>query len=113
MGKDYYKYAHILNDFETRLIENNPEFPTGKTGYENYYLDLVSFWRDLYDITLSEMGYDQTIEDIDAKKAEILNKENLVKEKEKSLQDLKNENATEAVILLAQKELDNAKAELS
>ena len=113
MGKDYYKYAHILDDFETRLIANNPEFPTGKTGYENYYLDLVSFWRDLYDITLNEADYNQTITDIDVKKAEIPNKEKLVKEKEKSLQTLKEENADEAAILLAQKELDNAKTALS
>jgi hypothetical protein len=54
MAKDYYQYAHILNDFEYRLIQANPNYPTGKTGYENYYIDLVSFWRELYDLTLTE-----------------------------------------------------------
>ena len=49
MAQDYYKYAHILSDFETRLVQTNPEFTSGKTGYENYYIDLISYWRDLYD----------------------------------------------------------------
>jgi hypothetical protein len=53
MAKDYYKYAHILDDFEYRLIQANPQYPTGKTGYENYYIDLISFWRDLYDPDLT------------------------------------------------------------
>ena len=47
MTQDYYKYNH-LNDFELLLIEANPEYPTGKTEYESYYVDITSFWRDLY-----------------------------------------------------------------
>ena len=54
MAKDYYKYGHILSDFEARLVAANPEFSFGKTGYENYYSDLISKsnWRYLYNPTL-------------------------------------------------------------
>lgn len=48
MAQDYYKYAHILDDFEQRLVNANPEFTSGKTGYENYYIDLITYWRELY-----------------------------------------------------------------
>ena len=48
MSLDYYAY-NILDDFELRVAEANPElFPTGRTGYEQYYVDINSFWRDLY-----------------------------------------------------------------
>jgi hypothetical protein len=60
MGNDYYKYAHILDDFELKLIKANPEFITGKTGYENYYLDLISDnWRNLYnpEIAIEDEDY--------------------------------------------------------
>ena len=48
MAKDYYQY-NFLDDFEVKIIEANPQFITGKTGYEQYYTDLLSFWRELYD----------------------------------------------------------------
>ena len=48
MALDYYKY-NILDDFELRLREANPEYFTGQTGYEKYYIDLQGFWRQLYD----------------------------------------------------------------
>lgn len=49
MAKDYYKYAHVLDDFEIRIISSNPnDYPSGQTGYEQYYLDIYSLWRDLY-----------------------------------------------------------------
>ena len=39
MAKDYYRY-NILNDFEIRVAEANPQhYPFGKTGYEQYYTD--------------------------------------------------------------------------
>ena len=47
MAKDYYKYNH-LDDFELRLMQANPQYPTGQTGYEQYYIDLEGFWRELY-----------------------------------------------------------------
>ena len=48
MALDYRKYNHE-DDFETLIAQNNPDFyPTGKTGYEQYYIDLEGFWRQLY-----------------------------------------------------------------
>ena len=49
MAQDYYRY-NFLDDFELRIIEANLDYyPTGQTGYEKYYIDIYSFWRDLYD----------------------------------------------------------------
>jgi len=56
MACDYYKYSHILDDFELRIIEANPEMYTGQTGYENYYSDIATFWRNLYNPTLQEIN---------------------------------------------------------
>lgn len=48
MAADYAKYNHA-DDFESKIRENNGElYPTGKTGYEQYYTDLLGFWRDIY-----------------------------------------------------------------
>ncbi len=61
MAKDYSKYNH-LDDFEQRVAAANPElFPTGKTGYEQYYIDLDGFWRQLY----TAPGTDEGLEDIE------------------------------------------------
>jgi hypothetical protein len=54
MALDYYKYNH-LDDFEIKIAAANPHFyPFGITGYEQYYIDLQGFWRELYDPTLSQ-----------------------------------------------------------
>ena len=37
------------DDFCLQLAAANPQYPTGKTGYEQYYIDLQGFWRQLYD----------------------------------------------------------------
>lgn len=39
-----------LNDdtFTYKLAVANPQYPTGKTGYEQYYTDISGFWRDMY-----------------------------------------------------------------
>ena len=48
MAKDYRKYNH-LDDFVLRVADANPGlFPTGRTGYEQYYVDMEGFWRQLY-----------------------------------------------------------------
>lgn len=48
MSEDYYKYNH-LTDFESRVAKANPDlFPFGLTGYEQYYIDIYNFWRELY-----------------------------------------------------------------
>lgn len=48
MASDYYRYGH-LSDFLARVAKANPQlYPTGNTGYEQYYIDINGFWRDLY-----------------------------------------------------------------
>lgn len=58
MAVDNYKYGRLEN-FLSKVIEANKNinddvnglislYPTGKTGYEQYYIDILSFWRDLY-----------------------------------------------------------------
>ena len=48
MAKDYFRY-NTLSDFEIRVKEANPEdYPTGRTGYEQYYTDIEVCWRQLY-----------------------------------------------------------------
>lgn len=48
MSLDYFKY-NTQDDFELELRKNNLHFyPTGRTGYEQYYTDLQGFWRELY-----------------------------------------------------------------
>jgi len=53
MALDYYRY-NFLDNFELLLIKANTledgtcYYPTGQTGYEQYYIDLQGFWRDLY-----------------------------------------------------------------
>ena len=50
MAKDYYQY-NFLDDFEIKIISANREngnYQTGRTGYEQYYTDIIGFWRDLY-----------------------------------------------------------------
>ncbi len=48
MAIDYRK-NHDEDDFESRLAINNIDFyPTGKTGYEQYYTDMEGFWRQIY-----------------------------------------------------------------
>lgn len=48
MAADYYRY-NFLDDFNYRVSEKNGNlYPLGITGYEGYYTDIYSFWRDLY-----------------------------------------------------------------
>lgn len=48
MAVDYRRHYHE-DDFLYNVAQNNFEYyPTGITGYERYYTDLISFWRDLY-----------------------------------------------------------------
>ena len=50
MAQDYFKYGHLFDDFEQRLgASNRSVYPSGRTGYEQYYTDISSFWRELYD----------------------------------------------------------------
>ena len=67
MALDYYKYNQ-LDCYATRLAEANrdknllqigeePLYQNGMTGYEQYYIDLQGFWRQLYNITLDDENY--------------------------------------------------------
>lgn len=61
MAKDYYAYNY-LDDFEAKVAKANTyfdvddngnefavaDYPSGRTGYEKYYTDLLGFWRDIY-----------------------------------------------------------------
>lgn len=54
MALDFYQYAHDDN-YSINIINNNMKpleegcyYPTGRTGYEQYYVDLQRFWRQLY-----------------------------------------------------------------
>lgn len=47
MAQDY--YAHNQDDdFAVRIAKANPQWITGRTGYEQYYVDIIGFWRELY-----------------------------------------------------------------
>jgi hypothetical protein len=45
MAVDFYAESNT-DDFNTNLGKNNVDFyPSGQTGYEQYYIDLLGFWR--------------------------------------------------------------------
>jgi hypothetical protein len=69
MALDYFKYNH-LDDFELKIIEANPQFPTGRTGYESYYTDLQGFWRQLYYPAINE-DYEKISTEYENLKSEI------------------------------------------
>lgn len=52
MALDYYKYhENGIDDvpFEVQVQRNNPlTCPAGVTGYEQFYVDMQGFWRELY-----------------------------------------------------------------
>ena len=59
MAKDYFQYNHLLDDFIYRVADANYlYYPSGYTGYEQYYTDLQGFWRQLYDPTVPSADYD-------------------------------------------------------
>ena len=48
MALDYFKHNQD-DDFEYLVGSSNPDdYPTGITGYEQYYTDIQGFWRQLY-----------------------------------------------------------------
>lgn len=47
MALDYRKYYHN-DDFLYNLAKANPQYPDGRTGYEQYYVDMEGFWRQIY-----------------------------------------------------------------
>lgn len=69
MASDYYKYSRYLDDFQGRVARwNSSEYPTGKTGYEQYYVDIYNFWREIYDPTATDKTYvedDYSLKDLE------------------------------------------------
>ena len=47
MALDHLDHNHD-DDYEVILYQNNPNFRYGRTGYEQYYEDMIGFWRYLY-----------------------------------------------------------------
>ena len=48
MADDYYLNNQKGHSFYSILAQLNPEYKTGATGYEQYYSDILGFWRDVY-----------------------------------------------------------------
>lgn len=59
MALDYRRFYFTDENFLINLAAANPQYPTGKTGYEQYYIDLEGFWKLLYDLEGDEDTYYQ------------------------------------------------------
>ena len=76
MAIDYYQH-NTEDNFELELRANNLEhYPTGRTGYERYYIDIQGFWRELYnpEATKEKNKIQQDIQDYKDKIDTINNK---------------------------------------
>ena len=68
MQKDYRKH-HRDDDYALRIRENNlGYYPNGKTGYEQYYVDIEGFWRQLY---YTKEAYQEYVTKLEAKIAKV------------------------------------------
>lgn len=73
MADDYYKHG-TENDFLSSVAAANKGqaadggdlYPSGITGYEQYYVDMFSFWRELYNPNPQVQFTDFEINDIDS-----------------------------------------------
>ena len=83
MALDYRKHMHdaatpdaefySIDELLPMIAANNPnDYPTGNTGYEQYYVDLEGFWRLLYN-----PDYKGTFTPISKLKQEDYNKKNI------------------------------------
>ena len=59
MSSDYLKYNHLNPNFLLEIAKHNPMYPNGITGYENFYVDMQGFWRQLYDPLNTSIQYDE------------------------------------------------------
>lgn len=69
MALDYRRCNHD-DDYEYKLQLSNPELvKNGKTGFEQYYVDMEGFWRQIYDLSkagtdgYNDRGWNQNITD--------------------------------------------------
>lgn len=59
MAVDFYK-LNEQDDYLTIIGNNNKDFyPSGTTGYEPFYVDLYSWWRDIYNPEPEEGNFDK------------------------------------------------------
>lgn len=61
MAVDYYNH-HDEEDFLYQVQQKNYQntlnrYPSGRTGYEAYYVDIYSFWRELYDLRIVKADF--------------------------------------------------------
>ena len=96
MALDYYKYSH-LDDFELKVAAANlDQYPFGFTGYEQYYIDLQGFWRDLYDPQSEKILYAQqaslkTMKNMISLMIEMTKDNERLEELQKQLQEIEKE----------------------
>lgn len=64
MALDYNKYHHLDNFYQKVAAANPSTCVDGNTGYEQYYIDLQGFWRQLYNPFEPNIDYSYSIEDL-------------------------------------------------
>ena len=70
MATDYYKH-NTEDTYESQLAINNaPYYDSGRTGYEQYYIDIQGFWRELYYPTLGS-EWQEKANELDQLEAEL------------------------------------------
>lgn len=100
MALDYFKYNHTIDNFTQILAENNSKYyPTGITGYENYYTDMQGFWRQLY-----HPGIDDETMISETEKKELA-RSYLINEKKKLPNEITDKDIKNVTILQIQNEL--------
>ena len=75
MALDYYQCGTDDNFF-LDVAAANPHYPTGRTGYEQYYADIQGFWRQLYNPNPENDYIELLAEDIDESKLDNIYVEN-------------------------------------
>lgn len=118
MALDYYKY-NILDNFELIVARCNPDYPTGQTGYEKYYIDIQGFWRQLYNPEL-QSKINKTETELEAVSSTLETCKEGIKNKEAAIKSLVNQIAEKqeinqdtaklkAQLMTAQNDLANLK----
>ena len=59
MARDHQLYGQLDNFLLKVAAANKEIYPTGETGYEQYYIDMFSFWRELYNPGAEEEQIEQ------------------------------------------------------
>ena len=103
MALDYFKYNH-LDSFESKVASANPEYYTGKTGYEHYYTDMQGFWRQLYDFP------DEAKKTLESIHKRLIEMQEEVKALEKNKESLETLQERKAELDVLQAEYDEQKA---